>query len=165
MYKVNIEGECWEGILFLVTDMENLYFSSFIDILYNEWKDDYLQHGLSTKDEVKNFYKKYLDGINFHIIDNQVVGGYNIHGNIISDVCVIPNMRGKGIGAILMMDAMNKLWYQPIITLFCKPDLIKFYEQFGFFTYSKTHHYIKMIKINWSLLCLTIIVICYFLLK
>jgi len=125
------------------------YFLPFIDMLYNEWKDEYIKRGLMDKKAVFDFYKKYINGIHLYIQQKKLIGCYNIINNTITDVCVIPEMRGKGIGNFLIQNALENLWYYPMIILYCKPHLIDFYSRFGFFSISKEQEHIKMIKLNY----------------
>ncbi len=46
----------------------------------------------------------------------------------VEDVVVFPDRRGTGIGQALMDCLMEALGPIPVVTLFCSPDLVPFYE-------------------------------------
>lgn len=166
MYQVDIEGECRKGILFLVKHMEilngSVYFSEFIDIVYHEWKDEFYKNFMLDKESVSEFYKQYLGSICIYVVNKKIIGCYNLVGNLISDVCVIPEMRRKGIGKMMIKNAISKLWYYPSIELYCKPTLIRFYGMFGFVPQKEVNGNVKMVRMNLpfilSLVVLSIIV-------
>ena len=132
------------------------YFCQFIDLLYNEWNVEYAKNGLFNKRSVKSFYKKYMRGIYVLMEDERIVGCYNLTGNRINDVCVNSGMRKMGFGRRLIKDALQKLWFYPVATLSCKPDLVNYYRSVGFLPYSALNENIKMIRVNWYM----IIMIC-----
>ncbi len=50
----------------------------------------------------------------------------------VEDVVVFPDRRGTGIGQALMDCLMEALGPIPVVTLFCSPDLVPFYELHSF---------------------------------
>lgn len=61
----------------------------------------------------------------------RVISDYCFHAYI-DDVMVHPSYQHKGIGKLLMTHLIDALPHIETITLFCKSDLVPFYEQQGF---------------------------------
>jgi ribosomal protein S18 acetylase RimI-like enzyme len=50
----------------------------------------------------------------------------------VEDVIVAPSRRGSGIGLALLDRLIRELGAIPIVTLFCSPDLVRYYEASSF---------------------------------
>ncbi|HEY3953360.1 MAG TPA: GNAT family N-acetyltransferase [Streptosporangiaceae bacterium] len=50
----------------------------------------------------------------------------------VEDVVVAPDWRGMGIGQALIAGLMEQLGPVPVVTLFCSPDLVHYYEASSF---------------------------------
>jgi GNAT superfamily N-acetyltransferase len=50
----------------------------------------------------------------------------------IEDVVVAPDVRGLGVGRALVAAIVEQLQPIPVVSLFCDPGLVPFYEQAGF---------------------------------
>jgi GNAT superfamily N-acetyltransferase len=50
----------------------------------------------------------------------------------VEDVVVSPNWRGMGVGHALLAGLIGQLGPVPIVTLFCSPDLVRYYEASSF---------------------------------
>lgn len=61
----------------------------------------------------------------------RIVSDYSFHAYI-DDVMVHPAYQREGIGKLLMTQILTALSHIETITLFCKSDLIPFYEAHGF---------------------------------
>jgi GNAT superfamily N-acetyltransferase len=54
----------------------------------------------------------------------------------VEDVVVSPDWRGLGAGHALLAGLMDQLGRVPVVTLFCSPDLVHYYEASSFW---RTH--------------------------
>ncbi len=61
----------------------------------------------------------------------RVISDHHFHAYI-DDVVVHPDYQRQGIGHQLLARLLEELQHIETITLFCKPDLVAFYEQLGF---------------------------------
>lgn len=61
---------------------------------------------------------------------------------VIEDVVVDAHYRGRGIGAGIMHQMLERLAHVEEIALVCVDDLIPFYESFGFERFTMTHMHI-----------------------
>jgi GNAT superfamily N-acetyltransferase len=50
----------------------------------------------------------------------------------VEDVVVSPDWRGRGVGHALLTGLMEQLEPIPVVTLFCSPDLVRYYEASSF---------------------------------
>jgi ribosomal protein S18 acetylase RimI-like enzyme len=50
----------------------------------------------------------------------------------VEDVIVAPSRRGSGIGQAVLDRLMSELGAIPVVTLFCSPDLVRYYEASSF---------------------------------
>lgn len=50
----------------------------------------------------------------------------------VEDVVVAPDWRDRGIGRALLAGLMEQLRPIPVVTLFCSPDLVRYYEASSF---------------------------------
>jgi ribosomal protein S18 acetylase RimI-like enzyme len=50
----------------------------------------------------------------------------------VEDVIVAPSRRGSGIGRALLDRLISELGATPVVTLFCSPDLVRYYEASSF---------------------------------
>jgi GNAT superfamily N-acetyltransferase len=50
----------------------------------------------------------------------------------VEDVVVEPDWRDRGIGRALLAGLMEQLRPIPVVTLFCSPDLVRYYEASSF---------------------------------
>jgi ribosomal protein S18 acetylase RimI-like enzyme len=50
----------------------------------------------------------------------------------VEDVIVSPDWRGMGVGQALLGGLMEQLRPAPVVTLFCSPDLVRYYEASSF---------------------------------
>jgi GNAT superfamily N-acetyltransferase len=50
----------------------------------------------------------------------------------VEDVIVSPPLRAAGVGQALMSCLLDQLPPVPLVTLFCSPGLVSYYESFGF---------------------------------
>ncbi len=50
----------------------------------------------------------------------------------VEDVIVASRLRGSGVGHALVNCLLEQLRPVPLVTLFCSPDLVSYYETFGF---------------------------------
>jgi GNAT superfamily N-acetyltransferase len=50
----------------------------------------------------------------------------------VEDVIVAPSRRGSGIGQAMLGRLIQELGAVPIVTLFCSPDLVRYYEACSF---------------------------------
>ncbi len=50
----------------------------------------------------------------------------------VEDVVVAPSRRGSGIGLALLDRLIQELDAIPVVTLFCSPDLVRYYEASSF---------------------------------
>jgi GNAT superfamily N-acetyltransferase len=50
----------------------------------------------------------------------------------VEDVVVSPDWRGMGVGHALLAGLMEQLGPVPVVTLFCSPDLVSYYEASSF---------------------------------
>jgi ribosomal protein S18 acetylase RimI-like enzyme len=50
----------------------------------------------------------------------------------VEDVVVSPDWRGRGVGHALLASLMEQLGPVPVVTLFCSPDLVSYYEASSF---------------------------------
>ena len=50
----------------------------------------------------------------------------------VEDVVVSPDWRGLGAGRALLAGLMDQLGRVPVVTLFCSPDLVHYYEASSF---------------------------------
>lgn len=107
-------------------------FERMIDSLWEEWSSEYVRNGYETKTAMRDFYATVME--RFYILqdDGKFVGCYGLHSGTISDVFVVKERRGIGLGRMLMEDAIRRSWYLPRIRLFCRDELVGFYEKFGF---------------------------------
>jgi len=61
----------------------------------------------------------------------RIVSDHYFHAYV-EDVMVHPSYQRRGIGRLLMTRLIEALSHIEIITLFCKSDLVPFYEEQGF---------------------------------
>jgi GNAT superfamily N-acetyltransferase len=50
----------------------------------------------------------------------------------VEDVLVSPSRRGSGIGRAVLERLIQELAAIPVVTLFCSPDLVRYYEASSF---------------------------------
>jgi ribosomal protein S18 acetylase RimI-like enzyme len=50
----------------------------------------------------------------------------------VEDVIVAPGWRGRGVGRALLAGLTEQLGAVPVVTLFCSPDLVPYYEASSF---------------------------------
>jgi ribosomal protein S18 acetylase RimI-like enzyme len=65
----------------------------------------------------------------------RVISDHRFHAYI-DDVVVHPDYQRQGIGHQLLVKLLEELQHIETITLFCKSDLVAFYEQLGFRAFS-----------------------------
>ena len=55
-----------------------------------------------------------------------------VQGAYVEDVIVIPSRRRSGIGQAMLSRLIQELGTTPLVTLFCSPDLVRYYEANSF---------------------------------
>ena len=104
--------------------------------LYKQWEENYNNlFGVYSVDELVQFYKKHRQYVPYAAMseDGDFVGCYSLmkKGNLywLTDVYVVDGMRSRGIGTMIVQDVLRDC---PQVALNAQPDMVGFYERFGF---------------------------------
>lgn len=115
------------------------YLDEMADALYEEWYESLSDKGYNTKEDVCNFYRDMMRYMFVAVDDgNRFVGCYSLIGFVIGDVFVAKEQRGKGLGRLLIEDAIRRHWYLYKLELVSATKTVAFYEIFGFKMSHKT---------------------------
>jgi N-acetylglutamate synthase-like GNAT family acetyltransferase len=123
------------------------YFDIFFSNIRTEFEELFAKYDRRL---LEKFYRNRLENIYIALLKKKFVGCYSITQCLIGDLYVVPAMRGKKIGHLLVQDALRRLNTCAWVKLYADKSKVGFYEKMGFSVVNgKDSKRVYMITINY----------------